>query len=305
MPRCSSRKHVGSRLAHGTLSRRAALVATLLGILSVLPMLAQSTPAIVDPPLSFEVASIKPNRPGDNHHSIWFTPATFTTSSTLKRLIAFAYYTNDFQVAGGPGWINSETYEVDGKVPDSLVEEMQKLPFDVRRERIDSMLQSLLAERCKLKVSYKTKERPIYALRLTRNVSKLQEATPGEIYPNQGRPRSGTDNPGRIEGRAIPVSAPRGMSLAWLLTSELGRPVRDQTGLKGIYDVTLRWTPDQSPDAVLTVPEGGSQVDDSAPDSSRLSIFTAIQEQLGLKLESAKGPVEVLVVDHIEKPSEN
>ena len=234
-------------------------------------------------------------------------PATFTTSSTLKRLIAFAYNTNDFQISGGPGWINSETYEVDGKVPDSLVEELQKLPFDLRREKMNSMIQSLLAERCKLKVSHKTKELPVYALLVARNGSKLQEAKPGETYPNGGHPHSGTDDAGRIEGRAIPISAPRGMSLAWLLTSELGRTVLDQTGLKGKYDFTLQWTPDQIPAAMGIGPEGGKPANENppTPDSSGPSLFAAIQEQLGLKLESTKGPVEILVIDHIERPSEN
>jgi uncharacterized protein (TIGR03435 family) len=307
VPGCMSPKHVSKALLLDTTRRRAILITSLFSLLNATQARAQFSPTIGVPLPSFEVASIRPNRPGDNHYFIWFTPATFTTSSTLKRLIAFAYNTNDFQISGGPGWINSETYEVDGKVPDSLVEELQKLPFNLRREKMNSMIQSLLAERFKLKVSHDTKKLPVYALLVAKNGPKLQEAKPGEAYPNGGHPGSGTDNAGRIEGRAIPISAPRGMSLAWLLTSELARPVRDQTGLKGIYDVTLRWTPDPSLGAMAMGPEGGKPANDNPPppESSGPSIFTALEEQLGLKLESTKGPVEIIVVDHVEHPSGN
>jgi uncharacterized protein (TIGR03435 family) len=92
-----------------------------------------------------------------------------------------------------------------------------------------------------------------------------------------------------------------------MLSHQLGRTVLDKTGLKGNYDFTLEWTPDQSQPAMLMGPEGGKPGTDNAPppESSGPSLFTAIQEQLGLKLESTKGPVEILVIDHVEKPSEN
>jgi uncharacterized protein (TIGR03435 family) len=91
------------------------------------------------------------------------------------------------------------------------------------------------------------------------------------------------------------------------LSQQLGRTVLDQTGLKGIYDLTLKWTPDQSTAAMNQSPPGAGPAPDNAPppDTSGPSIFTAVQEQLGLKLESTKGPVEILVIDHVEQPSEN
>jgi uncharacterized protein (TIGR03435 family) len=108
--------------------------------------------------------------------------------------------------------------------------------------------------------------------------------------------------PGQLTGQGLPME-----SLARLLSQQLGRTVLDQTGLKGNYDFTIQWTPDQSQPAMLKGPEGGKPATDNAPppESSGLSLFTAIQEQLGLKLESRKGPVEFLVIDHVEKPSEN
>ncbi len=268
---------------------------------------AQTTQGAGTALLSFEVASIKPNRPGDEHYFVWFTPAKFTTSSPIKRLIAFAYNTMDFRISGGPGWIASETYQVDGKVPDSLVAELQNLPFDQRRERIDLMIQSLLAERFKLQVRHETKELPVYALLVIKNGSKLQEAKPGETYANGGHPGFGAIERGQLKGEGIPLSAPRGMSLVFLLSDQLARPVLDQTGLSGKYDIALHWTPDESPAGMLEDPANVKTGPDnvSQPDSSGPTIFAAIQEQLGLKLESTKGPVDVLVIDHIERPTEN
>jgi uncharacterized protein (TIGR03435 family) len=108
--------------------------------------------------------------------------------------------------------------------------------------------------------------------------------------------------PGQLAGQGTPME-----SLARLLSEQLGRTVLDQTGLKGNYDFTLQWTPEQGEAMMLKGPEGGKPGTDNAapPESSGPSIFTAIQEQLGLKLESTKGPVEILVIDHVEKPSEN
>ena len=139
------------------------------------------------------------------------------------------------------------------------------------------MIQSLLAERFKLKVSHETKELPVYALLVAKNGSKLQEAKPGETYPNGGHPGFGRIDAGQLRGEAIPVSAPRGMSLVWLLSDQLARPVFDQTGLKGKYDIELKWTPDLNTGAIALGPEGGNP----APDSSGPTIFTAIQEQSG------------------------
>ncbi|MGA3328790.1 MAG: TIGR03435 family protein [Terriglobia bacterium] len=160
-------------------------------------------------------------------------------------------------------------------------------------------------------MSHGTKELPVYALVVAKNGSKLHEAKPGDTYPkglkgSDGRP-IGHPNVlhiarGQLIGQGIPIG-----TLAMLLSFQLDRTVLDQTGLKGNYDVTLLWTPDEASAAMTAGPGGGASGAGAAPppESSGPSLFTAIQEQLGLKLESTKGPVEVLVIEHIERPSEN
>jgi uncharacterized protein (TIGR03435 family) len=174
-------------------------------------------------------------------------------------------------------------------------------------------MQALLADRLKLKLSHDSKELPVYALVVAKNGPKLQEAKPGDTYPNgikapDGKPAGGAGmmrmGPGQLTGQGLPME-----SLAQLLSEQLGRTVLDKTGLKGKYDFTMTWTPDPNEGMMRMGPgpgPGGPPNNDAAlPDSSGPSLFTAIQEQLGLKLDSTKGPVDILVVDHVEKPSEN
>jgi uncharacterized protein (TIGR03435 family) len=280
------------------------------GLLNIPQVRAQSTQTTGAPLPSFEVASIKPNRSQEDRFFISMAPGRFTaTGATTKFLIEEAYNVKDFQVSGGPSWINSERYDIDAKEEDSLVEELQKLPPDQRAEQIRLRVQSLLADRFKLTFHREAKELPVYALVVAKNGPKIQEAKPGDSYPNgvkglDGRAHGGLMRMGRgqLTGQAIPLA-----SLAMMLSQQLGRTVLDKTGLKGKYDFTLQWTPDQTQGAMLMGPEGGRPATDNPPppESSGPSIFTAIQEQLGLKLESQKGPVEILVIDHVEKPSEN
>ena len=281
------------------------VVCTLIGIQRVR---AQATSTISAPLPSFEVASIKPNRSEDLRKMVSFQSGRYTMIGlTTKLLISVAYGLEDFQVAGGPSWISSDRYDVNAKVEDSVAAEWQKLPPHQRQEQLGAMLQSLLADRFKLKVSHTAKDVPIYALVVAKNGPKLQEAKPGDNYPN------GIENPdgrragvrrmwaGGIIAQGIPLA-----SLAELLSRQLGRTVTDQTGLKGNYDFKLQWTPDQMPAAMPRGSVANSGTDAfPSPESSGPSLFTAIQEQLGLKLESHKGRVDVLVIDHIERPSEN
>jgi uncharacterized protein (TIGR03435 family) len=273
---------------------------------------AQSAQTTGAPLPSFEVASIKPNKPdssGQLRVGIGFEPGRFiATAVTLKQLIALAYNVRDMQVAGGPSWIDSERYDIDAKEEDADVGALQKLPPDQRKEQLRLRVQSLLAERFKLKLRHESKEFPVYDMVIAKSGPKLQESKLGDtgIKGPDGRPAGGAQmmrtGPGELTGQGLPME-----SLARLLSQQLGREVLDHTGLKGNYDFTLKWTPEQSPSAMAIGPEGGKPATDSAPppDSSGPSIFTAIQEQLGLKLESSKGPVDYLVIDHVERPSEN
>jgi len=258
---------------------------------------------------SFEVASIKPNHSGERRFFVSWQPGRFNaTGMTLKFLITMAYDVKDFQVSGGPGWVNSERYDIDAKEPDSIAQELDKLPREQWQPLADSMLQSLLAERFQLKLTRGTKDMPAYALVVAKNGPKLQEAKPVDTPPDApsgpgGRPHGPMIRMGRgeVSGQGIALSF-----LASVLSQQLGRTVLDQTGLKGNYDLTLKWTPEQGEGMMLGGPGGGPPPDGAPPgEASGPSIFTALQEQLGLKLEPTKAPAEVLTIDHVERPSEN
>ena len=256
----------------------------------------------------FEVASVKPNRSGDAIGGALMPPERYTaTNVSIKGLIAFAYNLQDFQLSGGPGWIASERYDVDAKVDDSRAAELRKLSFWRRRDQMRLMVQSLLTDRFSLRLSHKTEMLPIYALVIAKTGAKLQESKPSENSSSGATEHFGQEgefsmSQGQLTGQGISFEG-----LVHLLSWCLGRPVLDQAGLKGNYDFTLQWTPVQPRAAMPTGPEGAKPAIDNEPppESSGPSIFTAIQEQLGLKLESTTGPVEVLVIDHVERPSEN
>jgi bla regulator protein BlaR1 len=234
----------------------------------------------------FEVASIKPNKSGDDRQDISYPPSGFTaTNVTLQMLIRAAYGVEYNQISGGPDWLNSDNYDVEARVDNSLADELRKLSEDQRKLERLRMLQALLGDRFKLALHRETKELPVYALVIGQSGPKLQEARPGDTYPNGIRGLDGLPTGphemilkrNEFIAQTQPVS-----SLVRALSRLLGRPVMDRTGLRGNYDITLHWTPDES----------------------HAAMFAAIEEQLGLKLESQNGPVQVLVIDHAEKPSE-
>jgi uncharacterized protein (TIGR03435 family) len=259
---------------------------------------------------SFEVASIKPDRSGDMRFFVRWQPGRFNaTGMTVKFLVTIAYDVKDFQVSGGPGWVNSERYDIQAKEPDSIAQEMEKLPREQWRQLAESMLQSLLVDRFQLKLTRGTKDMPAYALVVAKNGPKLHEVkledTPATASSGPGGHPHGPMmrmQPGELNGQGIGLSF-----LASVLSQQLGRTVLDQTGLKGNYDLTLKWTPEQGEGIMVGGPGGGPPPEGAPPppDASGPSIFTAVEEQLGLKLQATKAPAEVLVIDHVEKPSEN
>jgi uncharacterized protein (TIGR03435 family) len=260
---------------------------------------------------SFEVASIKLN-PGYTGNIMESRPTGLRTpGATARKLIAFAYNVQQFQVSGGPSWISSDKYAVEAKVDDSLVEQQRNLQLIQQDDQINLMTQSLLADRFKLKVSHATKEVPIFALVIANNGPKLQESQPGDTDPSRAKGPDSHERAGRSTTRVGGIRwTDRGVSMlmfAEQLSRHLGRPVVDRTGLKARYSFNFEFMNDQTQTAMFKMPEGGGTGPDNAPplDSSVPSIFTAIQEQLGLKLESTKGPVDIIVIDHIERPSEN
>lgn len=284
----------------------AMIVATLaFGLLSTPRVQAQSSQPAATATPSFEVASIKPNKTDDLRVMLRITPDGLSAMGVpAKFLIEFAYDIKDFQISGGPGWIDSEKYDIDAKMDEATIEAIKKMPRDQAAEQRRLMLQSLLADRFKLKVSHSSKELPIYALVVAKNGPKLSQTADSSSAPGGVAPRNQLRlTPGELTGAGVPISL-----LVNQLSREVGRQVVDKTGLQGNYDFTLHFTSERrlAPPGGPSGPGGpGGPGDTPPPDSSGLSVFTALQEQLGLKLEPQKGPVETLIIDSIEKPSEN
>jgi bla regulator protein BlaR1 len=202
-----------------------------------------------------------------------------------RLLIGFAYNVpfgfERRRVLGGPDWLDSDQYEIQAKIEDSLYAAMQKITPTQQQEQVSLMEQSLLADRFRLKVHFETREMAAYALVIAKSGPKLSPAKDGEST----RLSLGQNT---MTATAITVDQ-------WIHSPFVGgRMVMDQTGLTGKYDFTLTWS-EQSP------AEGTGL--DSGPDAP--SLFTAVQEQLGLKLIPTKAPVEIIVIDHVERPSEN
>jgi uncharacterized protein (TIGR03435 family) len=233
------------------------------------------------------------------------------TNVTVQMLLRLAYGVQDNQISDAPTWVNSESYNIEARLENSVADEIRKMGEEQRKVERQHMLQALLADRFRLTVHRETKDLPVYALVVAKNGPKLRKAKSGDTYAEGFKGIDGLPagphqmilrGRGEFKAQAQPVSA-----LARALSLALGRPVVDKTGLTGSYDITLEWTPDEIHSATMKDSAGGQQPTDSTPasEASGPSIFTAIQEQLGLKLESQKGSTEVLVIDHVEKPSEN
>jgi uncharacterized protein (TIGR03435 family) len=262
----------------------------LVGTFAVIVALAQSLP-------KFEVASIKRNVSGGRRVSIGGTsPARFNAENVwLRFLIQFAWNVKDFQISGGPGWAASDRYDISATKEPNAGLEQTKL-----------MLQALLQDRFQLVLRRETRESQVYALTPTKGGSKLRPAKDGGCVPKD---TGGVQDPRKVcgffsfsprsvDGTAIPIE-----QLITALSQALQRSVVDKTGLTGAFDVHAEWSGDQSTPGLM--PPGAPSPASEPQDSAGSSIFTALQEQLGLKLESTKGPVEFLVIDRAERPSEN
>jgi bla regulator protein blaR1 len=245
---------------------------------------------LIGQPPAFEVASVKPTRPDDLRGSTYgFNPGGLeVTNGTLKGLIQMAYDVPAFQISGGPGWINSERYSISAKTEAASQDIDRQKRIAETRQR----LQTLLADRFRLRVHRETKEIPEYTLVIAKNGAKLTEAAQAPERRGEGI-RAGC---GQMTGTRATMA-----NLAFALTRQMGRPVLDRTGLEGKYDFQVDW----APDGACAGPPGGAGTDMPPAPSDGPSIFTALQERLGLKLEATKGPVEVVVIDRVERPAEN
>jgi uncharacterized protein (TIGR03435 family) len=246
---------------------------------------AQMKPMAADANPVFEVATIKPSEPGRPGKVITLRGRMVVTVNTsLSDLVTFAYDLHARQITNGPAWLETEKYDLNAQ-PDTEGQPNAK--------QLKTMVQKLLADRFKLAFHRDKKELPVYALVVGKAGSKLTKSA-GD--PN-GLPGMFFTKIGSLQNRNANMTDFAGV----MQTAVLDRPVVDQTGISGRYDFTLTWTPDESQFGGLGVKVPPPTDDASAPPG----LFTAIQEQLGLKFESTKAAVEVFVVDRAEKPSEN
>jgi len=212
----------------------------------------------------FEVASIRASEPGARGATLYApTPERFAASSiTVKGLIAFAYDVRDFQISGGPKWLDSNLYDV-----------VARPEGDITGDHVMAMLRSLLTDRFGLKIDHITQELPVFVLSVAKSGQKLQVSA--GVGPDL---RGGN---GHISGHKITVK----MLAAWL-GDRVGRQVVDRTGIAGEFDFDLVWTPDDSQEMGPALP-------------------TALEEQLGLKLETERAPVDMVKIREVTLPSAN
>jgi uncharacterized protein (TIGR03435 family) len=277
------------------------------GIASVLHLGAQSAPdGAPTKTLTFEVASVKPNNSGDGRVAIMAQPGgrITMTNVTLRLMIRNAYRVQDSQIVGGPDWLNTARFDVTAKADGNP-----------SADQMQQMSRALLAERFKLITHNDTRELSIYALAPARPDAKpgpqlkkseadcgavRGSAPPAPLAPGQVPPCGLVIGFGSIRASGTTIAA-----LSSTLAGSAGRVVVDRTGLTDRFDIDLTWTPDQIPQGQTGAGAQPPMVNGATVDPNGPSLFTALQEQLGLKLESTKGPVEVLVIDRAEKPSED
>jgi uncharacterized protein (TIGR03435 family) len=224
----------------------------------------------------WEAVTVKPSDPNDKFDMMSTRGRHIVIrNKTLEAMLRLAYGVQRSQIVGAPDWTRTEHFDIDG-VPD--VEGQPNM------KQYQDLVQKMLADRFGMKSHHEQREMPVFALAVAKDGPKME--------PSKGDPNGLPDNEGMGgNGRQIRKYTNVSMSdLALMLQFNLDRPVVDQTGVKGRYDFRMQWTVDE-----------GQTTDPDAPPG----LFTAIQEQIGLKLESAKAPVDVLVIDQVEKPSPN
>jgi len=231
----------------------------------------------------FEVVSVKPNKSLDNGtHSRSDQGRLTATNFSLKNLIQTAYGMRDYQVEG-PDWLSAERFDIAAKFPEALPNDREKY-----NAALTAMMQKMLADRFKLEVRRDRKTFPVYGLIVGKSGIKFREA------PDKGSHSQSHNN--HYEGTAVSMA-----TFAEFLARRMDLPVIDMTGLKGLYDLKLDWVPEPR--------QSGENKGDATlvPDSpSGLPLPEAVEKQLGLKLESRKAPIEILIVEHAERvPTEN
>ena len=275
---------------------------------------ATAAPADASPNVPrYDVATIKPTADTEGMRRFMFTPAGISlTGVPIQMLLTEAFHVEDDHILGAPEWVKNKRWDVEAKVSPDDAPKLDKLQFDERR----SMLLPLLVERFNLKYHHETREMTSYSLVIAKGGLKMKrsevqppppDAKPPDAKPGEPElPRPQQRRMLRLGGRGnLEAEGSDTHMLARVLSQQLGRTVIDNTGLTASYDYTLHWTPDDAPPPMPGGAEGGTPHPDNSGDAVGPSLFTAVQEQLGLKLESTKGMADVVVIDHIDLPSEN
>jgi len=206
----------------------------------------------------------------------------------LKELVGFAYSLTPRAISGGPAWLESDRYDI-----------LAGTPGEVRPNQFEQMqmLRKLLADRFSLSFHREPREFSIYALTVAKNGPKLKESTASPDTPADLVNVVYPEEPGGARIVLPARNATMAEFGAMMNRAVLDRPVVDQTGLPGRYDFDLEWMPDES--------QFGGQLPQGTPEHPKPDLFAAVQQQLGLRLEATKGPIEALVIDKVERPSEN
>jgi uncharacterized protein (TIGR03435 family) len=289
------------------------------GIVAIVGSIASELAAQAPAPPTFEIVSIKPHAPGDALQLHGFSTTIYrggrltATNVTVQSLIQTAFRTVDrnlssSQIAGGPNWITSSGFDIVATVGSDM-------SMEAFNNQLPALLRSLLEDRFTLKAHMEARTLPVYALTVARSDGRLgpqihlstvdcqaieqarRNAPPPTLLALQdpARPCVTRSSSNSLSSDSLTMRGVVGV----LERFAVDRPVVDRTGLMGHFAMTLQWTNPMSTGPQADATSG------AVPSSDGPSIFTAIQEQLGLKLESTKGPVDVVVIDHVEHPNEN
>ena len=273
--------------------------ARLLGAVGIVAVVGGVLVAQAPAPPAFEVASIKPTTAPGSDGGFALAPGgrLDVSNQPVRALIRYAYGIHDYQLVGGPSWIDREFFDIHAKAAATSLDQQGS----IAEENIELMVQRLLADRFRLAIRREPRDMPVYALTRAHSTDSLgpqlrraaidcealiaagktpPRATSGDVTVCGGR-----NTPAHITVNGFPLAR-----LAASLSTRLQRFVLDRTALSGPFDVDLDWS-------------SGLATADGATDQGGASIFTAVQEQLGLKLEPSRGSVDVLVIDHVERPT--